>query len=84
VSSESVFSGDAARSVYSPGHNSFFASPDGKERWIAYHAYTVPYPFPEGSGRSLFIQPFTLDGNEKPVFGSPVSPDIKLNLPSGE
>jgi GH43 family beta-xylosidase len=35
-SSEPVFVG--ANRVYSPGHNTFFKSPDGKEYWIIYHA----------------------------------------------
>ena len=29
---------DAAAEAFSPGHNGFFKSPDGKEDWVIYHA----------------------------------------------
>jgi GH43 family beta-xylosidase len=29
--------------IFVPGHNGFFTSPDGKEDWIIYHAYSYPH-----------------------------------------
>src|SRR3546814_20299078 len=33
-----VLAKSVANSVYAPGHNGFFTSPDGRETWIVYHA----------------------------------------------
>src|SRR3546814_17129833 len=30
-----------ANSVYAPGHNGFFTSPDGSATWIVYHAHQI-------------------------------------------
>ncbi|RYE13622.1 MAG: glycosyl hydrolase family 43, partial [Sphingobacteriaceae bacterium] len=35
-SPQPIFKGSAANSVFAPGHNSFFKSPNGKEDWILY------------------------------------------------
>ena len=77
-----LFTTDPARGLYNPGHNSFFKSPDGTELWMAYHAYT---DIARTGPRMLFLQPFTLNAaDEKPVFGSPMFPNIRIKLPSGE
>lgn len=71
------------RGVYSPGHNSFFLSPDGRERWIVYHAFLVPPPFGTAP-RWPFAMPYELDKEEIPSFGEPADPGIALPSPSGE
>ena len=69
--------------VFSPGHNTFFKSPDGTEDWIAYHAND------SASGscdmkRTPRIQKFSWNGDGTPDFGSPVSINADLAVPSGE
>ncbi len=69
--------------VFSPGHNTFFKSPDGKEDWIVYHANSSA----NGScdmKRTPRIQKFTWNSDGTPNFGSPVSPSTNLAVPSGE
>jgi GH43 family beta-xylosidase len=79
----SVFKGSATNSVYEPGHNSFFKSPDGKEDWILYHANSAP---DQGCGgkRSPRAQRFTWNADGSPNFSEPVSTQTKLLKPSGE
>jgi GH43 family beta-xylosidase len=79
----SVFRGSANNSVYAPGHNSFFKSPDRKEDWILYHANSQPN---QGCGgkRSPRAQNFTWNADGTPNFGEPVSTQSKLLTPSGE
>jgi len=82
-----LFTGSPDRGIWSPGHNSFFMSPDGSERWLAYHAYTVPWSQTEGFGnarRQTFALPFTLDKDEIPIFGIPASVGSYHRAPSGE
>jgi GH43 family beta-xylosidase len=69
--------------VFSPGHNTFFKSPDGMEDWIVYHANSSP----NGScdmNRTPRIQKFTWNNDGTPNFGSPVSVNADLAVPSGE
>ncbi|HOA36836.1 MAG TPA: glycoside hydrolase family 43 protein [Flavihumibacter sp.] len=77
-----VFKGSVANGVYSPGHNSFFKSPDGKEDWILYHANSNPG---DGCGnkRSPRAQLFTWNADGTPNFGEPVKEGQALALPSG-
>jgi GH43 family beta-xylosidase len=77
-----LFKGSAERGIYSPGHNSFFMSPNGKERWFAYHAFIVAPPFGK-SPRWPFAMPYELDKNELPLFGEPVAPAVELRQPAG-
>ncbi|MDQ2840571.1 MAG: family 43 glycosylhydrolase, partial [Acidobacteriota bacterium] len=51
------FRQDREHSVFGPGHNGFFQSPDGREDWIVYHANATPG---QGCGdhRSPRIQKF--------------------------
>jgi len=69
--------------VFSPGHNTFFKSPDGTQDWIVYHASS------SSSGscdlkRTPRIQRFTWNSDGTPNFGSPVSVNTFLAVPSGE
>jgi GH43 family beta-xylosidase len=69
--------------VFSPGHNTFFRSPDGSEDWIVYHASDSP----NGScdmHRTPRIQPFTWNADGTPDFGSPLPVKSDLAVPSGE
>jgi GH43 family beta-xylosidase len=70
-------------SVYGPGHNSFFRSPDGKEDWILYHANQAPGEGCENH-RSPRVQRFTWRADGSPDFGRPVSVDTPMSRPSGD
>ncbi len=72
-----------AGSVYGPGHNGFFRSPDGTQDWIVYHANASAG---EGCGstRSTRAQPFTWASDGSPSLGTPVSTTTDLAVPSGE
>lgn len=81
-SSEPVFKQSIENSVYAPGHNSFFQSPDGKENYILYHANAKPG---QGCGgyRSPRAQKFTWNKDGTPNFGVPVKEGELLLIPSG-
>lgn len=72
----------SANGVYATGHNGFFASPDGREQWIVYHANSGP-----GMGctprRSPHMQRIAWTARGTPVFGPPVPPTTRLTKPSG-
>jgi GH43 family beta-xylosidase len=75
-----LLSTDASAHAYSPGHNGFFKSPDGREDWIIYHAN------PEagqgcGGMRSPRIQRFMWGKDGLPEFGSPVGLGVRLAKP---
>ena len=76
-----LLSTDASAHAFSPGHNGFFKSPDGKEDWIIYHANPEPG---EGCGnhRSPRIQRFTWNADGTPNFGTPVPLGQVLQKPS--
>ena len=80
-SEQPVFKQSAENSVFAPGHNSFFTSPDGKEHWILYHANAGP-----GQGcdhrRSPRIQQFQWKKDGTPDFGIPVKIDSLQRAPS--
>ena len=76
-----VFTTSAKDSVFAPGHNSFFKSPDGKEDWILYHANPAP-GMGCGNNRSPRAQKFTWNANGSPNFGTPVKTGIRLPVPS--
>ncbi|WP_235918586.1 glycoside hydrolase family 43 protein [Sediminibacterium soli] len=79
-SAEPVFKQSRENSVYAPGHNSFFVSPDGKESWILYHANDQ-----QGQGcgghRSPRAQPFSWARDGTPLFGIPVKTGGALQIP---
>lgn len=76
-----VFKENVANSVYAPGHNSFFKSPNGKEDWILYHANSEPG---QGCGRfrTPRAQKFTWNADGTPNFGVPVKANEPLPIPS--
>ena len=80
-SEDPVFRQSPENSVYAPGHNSFFKSPDGKEYWILYHANSG-----KGQGcdhrRSPRMQQFHWKENGYPDFGIPMKTNIKQPVPS--
>lgn len=77
-----VFQQSAENSVYGPGHNGFFKSPDGKEDWIIYHATDRPE---QGGGnrRSPRAQKFGWKADGTPDFGVPLPITRPLQKPSG-
>jgi len=75
-----VFAKSPEGSVFAPGHNGFFTSPDGKEHWIIYHANPGP-DMKCTPKRSPRIQPFHFAADGAPVFGKPVGPADQLNKP---
>ncbi|GIG88293.1 family 43 glycosylhydrolase [Plantactinospora endophytica] len=78
-----VFQRSDGNSVFAPGHNGFFKSPDGTEDWIVYHANDSA-----GGGcdmnRSTRAQKFTWNSDGTPNFGTPVRLGTQLTAPSGE
>jgi len=77
-----VFKQSPENSVYAPGHNSFFKSPDGKEDWILYHANSRP-GLGCGKDRSPRAQKFTWNKDGSPSFGIPVKEGAEMPMPSG-
>ncbi len=82
-SAQPVFQRSNANSVFGPGHNGFFKSPDGTEDWIVYHANSSA-----GGGcdlnRTTRAQKFTWNADGTPNFGTPVALGTRLPVPSGE
>ncbi|WP_433654603.1 glycoside hydrolase family 43 protein [Nocardia sp. CA-128927] len=77
-----VFTRDDKASVFGPGSNGIFQSPDGREDWIVYHAKdTSEYTY---DGRTTRAQPFTWNADGTPDFGRPLSLDTEIALPSGD
>ncbi|MCA0457731.1 MAG: family 43 glycosylhydrolase [Chloroflexi bacterium] len=80
---EPVFVRSDENSVFGPGHNGFFKSPDGTEDWIVYHANS-------GEGdvclptRTTRVQKFTWNADGTPNFGTPVATTMELPNPSGD
>lgn len=80
-SPEPVFKQNKENSVYAPGHNSFFKSPDGKEDWILYHANPAP-GCGCGGKRSPRMQKFSWKADGTPDFGFPVKAGVSLPIPA--
>ena len=82
-SANPVFQRSDANSVYGPGSNGFFTSPDGSENWIVYNANDSA-----GGGcdmnRSTRAQKFTWNSDGTPNFGTPVKLGTTLVAPAGE
>ncbi|GHA48084.1 glycosyl hydrolase family 43 [Salinimicrobium marinum] len=76
-----LFEKSEANSVYGPGHNSFFKSPDGTEDWVLYHANNNSG---EGCGekRKPRMQKIDWDENGFPVLGVPADTSIPMKIPS--
>jgi len=79
---EPVFQRSDERSVYGPGHNTFFQSPDGTEDWMAYHANDLESDVCD-MGRTPRIQKFGWKEDGTPDFGKPASTHAELAVPSG-
>jgi GH43 family beta-xylosidase len=78
-SSKPVFQG--TKQVFSPGHNNFFKSPDGREDWIIYHANVTA----NGScdmNRSPRIQKISWNSDGTPDLGRPVDPGTEIPIPA--
>lgn len=76
-----IFSRNIEHSVYAPGHNSFFKSPDGTEDWILYHANDQSG---QGCGdkRSPRMQRISWNQDGTPNLGVPVPRGKELPIPS--
>lgn len=70
-------------SVFGPGHNGFFMSPDGSENWIVYHGNSKST---QGCGdtRAVRMQKFDWKPDGTPNFGEPAAPSQVINPPAGE
>ncbi|NVK54299.1 MAG: family 43 glycosylhydrolase [Alteromonadaceae bacterium] len=69
--------------VFGPGHNGFFTSPDGTEEWLVYHGNdSVEHGC--SATRSLRAQKFTWNDAGVPEFGEPLTPGVEVAPPSGE
>ena len=79
-SPEPVFKQSVENSVFAPGHNSFFKSPDGKEDWILYHANSKSG---QGCGgfRSPRAQKILWNTDGTPNFGIPVKENQSITSP---
>ncbi|HET8936102.1 MAG TPA: glycoside hydrolase family 43 protein [Polyangiales bacterium] len=82
-SPEPVFARADAASVYGPGHNGFFKSPDGSEDWIVYHANSASDGVCDIK-RTTRAQPFTWKADGTPDFGKPLPLTTAIPVPSGE
>jgi GH43 family beta-xylosidase len=78
-----VFQRSDANSVFAPGHNGFFTSPDGTEDWIVYHGNSSVSGGCD-MNRSTRAQKFTWNADGTPNFGTPVRLGATLTAPSGE
>jgi len=80
--------------VWSPGHNSFFTSPDGTQTWTAYHAYSAPLQglpallsilgLPSPDYRTTRIQPVSFTAGGTPVLGVPGQVAVQGAAPPGD
>jgi GH43 family beta-xylosidase len=77
-----VLETNVENSVYAPGHNSFFKSPNGKEDWIIYHANPTP-GCGCGGKRSPRMQKFSWKKDGSPDFGMPVKTGVSMAVPAG-
>lgn len=69
--------------VFGPGHNGFFTSPDGSEDWLVYHGNdSVEHGC--SATRSLRAQKFEWNEDGTPNFGEPLTPGIVVEPPAGE
>jgi GH43 family beta-xylosidase len=78
-----VFQQSIRNSVFAPGHNGFFKSPDGTEDWIVYHANNSVAGACD-AGRTTRVQKFVWNKNGTPNFGIPVSTSDAISAPSGD
>ena len=73
---------NAEGSVFGPGHNGFFKSPDNREDWVVYHGKeSGEYTY---RGRRARAQKFDWNADGTPNFGRPIPAGKYLKNPSGE
>ncbi|GAA3635159.1 family 43 glycosylhydrolase [Kineosporia mesophila] len=77
-----VFSRSDARGVFSPGHHSFFTSPDGTQDWIVYLAKTTSVN--TYSDRTSRIQRIGWNSDGSPNLGEPLAIGASQELPAGD
>lgn len=80
---EPVFQRSDENSVFGPGHNGFFRSPDGTEDWIVYHANDLDTDGCD-DGRTTRVQKFTWNDDGTPNFAVPVAIGEEIAAPSGD
>ena len=79
---EPVFTRCDENGVFGPGHNGFFASPDGTEDWIVYHAKSTPmFTY---RARTPRAQRFTWRPDGTPDFGRPFPLSAVIPVPAGD
>src|SRR3546814_42964 len=76
-----VLAKSVANSVYAPGHNCFFTSPDGRETWIVYHANPAAGMKCTGK-RSPRIQRIDWSAKGWPIFPEPAAAGAPLAAPA--
>ena len=74
---------EKTNSVFGPGHNGFFSSPDGTEDWLIYHGNSSATDGCSAT-RSVRAQKFTWNADDTPNFGKPVASGTPVQKPSGE
>lgn len=77
-----IFQQAPENSVFGPGHNSFFKSPDGTEDWILYHA-NIRQEDGCGDKRSPRAQKITWKADGTPDFGKPLPLYTPMKKPAG-
>jgi GH43 family beta-xylosidase len=80
-SEQPILQMDPSRKVYSPGHNGFTVSPDGKEIWMIYH---VAKDTGLGWNRRVRIQKVNFDAQGNINMGGPLDDNTSYAIPSGE
>ncbi|WP_343743807.1 glycoside hydrolase family 43 protein [Chitinophaga sp.] len=80
---EPILKGKPENGAFSPGHNGFFKSVNGKEDWIIYHANSRAK---QGCGgqRNPRMQRLAWDAGGLPVIGEPVKIGEPQRKPAGE
>ena len=78
-----IFQRSNANSVYGPGGQGFFKSPDGSETWVVYHANETTA---QGCGatRTTRIQKISWNADGSPNLGTPAALGATLTAPAGD
>ncbi|GIM94294.1 family 43 glycosylhydrolase [Paractinoplanes toevensis] len=81
--STAIFQRSDANSVYGPGGQGFFNSPDGSETWMVYHANESTT---QGCGgtRTTRIKKVTWNSDGSPNLGTPDKLSTSLTAPAGD
>lgn len=77
-----VFVGNDNEGVHGVGHASFTTSPDGSERWIAYHSKSQSTP--GWNDRVVRLQKFGWNADGTPNFGVAIPSSTALPVPAGQ